>query len=201
MSTNEKIEVEFDSNELIAVCKYLYRQCAIDLDVDAEELNKITMERFVNWCLDRKVFERDRDELTARLNLRPRAWDSIHELFQGSPWACASVLYPIWLTVALQHRPPLRNGIGFVHVAVTVGYRDQRVGQIAGATEFAPGMAQTDGFLAALISSQLTTIVQQLAHFGFDRIHDEFAGDSSEQQADTRMRPVPPAPSGHIGWS
>jgi hypothetical protein len=191
---------QIDPNQLIAICKTLYRHCATDLEVDSTtDMMAISMERFVGWCVDNDQPMKDADEYTRRLGLRPDCCKTIDEIFRGSPWQCAAILTPIWFTVALQHRPPIENAVAFVHVAFTVGFRDEKVTQLQAAKEMAPGTPNTDGFLVAFMNSQATTMLQQIAHMGLDRLHDEFGQQVSERSQDIDRKEVPQPPPGIIG--
>lgn len=189
-----------DSNQLIAVCKRLYRECAVDLNVDAEQLTQISMGDFVRWCVEHNQPLKDEEEMVKRLGLRPDCCKVIDELFRGDPWRCASLLMPIWFIVVLQHRPPIQNAIGFVHVALTVGFRDQRVVQLAGAKEMAPGISNTDGFLISFMQSQVNTMLQQFAHIGFDEMHDKYSQTPAERPEDVIRHEIPQPPPKSIGW-
>ncbi|GAF93057.1 unnamed protein product, partial [marine sediment metagenome] len=105
-STNSAVP-SLDSNQLISVCKALYRECVTALGTNTDEISKISMETFVNWCVENNLPMTEEAEMTRLLNLTPDCCKAIDAIFRGSPWQCAAILYPVWFAVVLQHRPPL----------------------------------------------------------------------------------------------
>jgi hypothetical protein len=192
---------QLDSNELITVGKHLYRLCALDKGVDAVEITKISMKDFVTWCVEHNEPHASKEMFVNKLGVRPIAIEAIDSVFNGCPWQCASILFPVWYVIVLSHRPPLTNALHFVHVAITAGYRDGKVAQMQGVKEMAPGMVNTDGFLCAFISDQTRHMLQQMCHLGFDKLHDDYAVHPAESQASlTPRQEMPQPPPRNIGW-
>jgi hypothetical protein len=183
------------------VCKHLYRQCAAAKEVDASEIVEITMKDFVSWCVENNQPAKDAELFITRLGVRRIGVEAIDSIFNGCPWRCASILFPVWYVVVLSHRPPHTNSIHFVHTAFTIGYRDGKVAQLQAAKEVAPGTATTDGFMMAFINDQTRHMIQQLCHMGLDKLHDDWAVTPAEAQAQLAPKQeFPQPPPRNIGW-
>ena len=174
---------QLDSNQLIAVCKYYYNRCAEDLGLDVTDLTAIDMRTFVGWCAGKDLPRAEADEMDLRLRVPKEQCDLITGVFQGDPWQCAAILYPIWYIVRLNHRPPHRNELAWIHVAITVGFRDGKNALIAGGKQYEEKMATTDGFQLSLMQDMINNSLAQIAEIGLDEMHDQHALMPGERQS------------------
>lgn len=198
----EKAMPEINENELISLCRMMYRECAVDLEVDyTENPYKISMETFVGWCNERNLPRENAETYRNRGNVRDSAIDAVETLFTGSPWKCVAVLYPIWPLVVLSGRPPINNSMHFLHVALTIGFRDRKVVQIQCATPIEPGKPFTDGFVAALLQDQLRQLINNIVHHGVDKLHDEYSQLPAERPEDVQHQDIPKPPPGILGFN
>lgn len=189
-----------ENDELVAICKKLYRDCAAAKEVeDADDLFRIPMQEFVEWCNANDQPKQSRDQMVAHLNVRGKAVDFVAEVFQD-PWRAMNQLLPFWCWIILQSRPPIRNSIGFLHIAITVGFRDGKVLQQVVPTPVAPGKAFSDGYLCALMTDQTNQLINTFAVHGFDKLYTEHAQYVGDEPGTVAQKPVPPVPPGRAGF-
>lgn len=200
--TTETTEVDITHEELSVILKYLFRLWSIDEDVSIEGgLYACKMNAFVEYCNRKSLPATAMAELVTRMGVRKQAVTSIAKVFTGSVWECAAILMPMWPLLVLQHRPPHRNAVKFIHVAFTVGYYDERVVQLQAPYQLTPGSPLGDGFLVGIMSDMSRQMVNTLAEHGMDKLHDKYS-QAVADQLDEKKPPVdiPPPPPGQLGF-
>lgn len=188
-------------NELLALCKDLYRRWMADTDrAIAEGLPDTTMKEFVTWVLDNELLTGEEGTAVSfKLSCRPSAVEYLQEVF-NDPWSACQHLYFIWPAMSLQHRPLPNPGVRFIHVATTIGFTDGLVAQLQGSYPVEPGSSLGDGFICALLQDFNRSMTNTLAHVGMQGMHDTYAAEPAQSEEELKQRPVPPAPPRNLGW-
>ena len=180
---------------LVSILKHTFRLFAIDTEMATDEMPRATMRQFVGWCIENGEPLKSKALLVNGASVPPENVDQVHKTINGDPWVCMTLLYPMWPAVVLQARPPLRNAIRFIHIAMTVGYWDEKVVQIQCPIQLQPGTATTDGFLCTLLLAQARGMVDTFSQNGLDKLHEEYGQDPAQTPEDVQ-RQVMPRPSG-----
>jgi hypothetical protein len=166
---------------IATLLKHLFRQYAIALDYDCDQMRQVKMKAFVLWCNLHDDWHQDettREMLKKELSLVNEDIEAVRVCFED-PWTAASILYPYWHMLCLSGQPPIKNVPSFIHLSFVLGFNagtpTERALQIQVPTRWTPGKAMTNGFLCSLVRDQFDGIIQTIAGNGVDAMYEKHA--------------------------
>lgn len=158
-----------------------------------------TMQGFTEWVLASRSLEDPaiREQLQLQHHTSASAMDYLQRQL-SNPWSACQLLHSFWPMLILQHRLPAHPTLHFTHIAMTLGFNDGRVMQLQAAT---PSRAQavTDGFVCSLFQDQARVMVNTIAHYGLQRLHDVYSAPPDTPE-ELQSRKVPQPQDRQLGW-
>lgn len=180
MSQDASQPVAVTEQQFISIFKYLMRRYAEDKELDTKQMRSVTIRDLVTFCTAVNLPICDSDEIVATLKVPVEAIDFVWKVFQD-PFASCQILQPIWPTLILSGQPPIKHQPAAFIVSVTAAFADNHVLQMQAQTPWNPNKPLTDGFLCALLLSQMNSLVQTIGEQGLDQLYVRFAQDLGER--------------------
>ena len=183
---NEPQPIVVSPEVWLDVCKYIMREYADEKDLTTDQIPKVHLRDFVNFCNERGLPSRDGEILCNGIkNLTPEMLEVISETLQGDTWDAAAVLGRIWIGVILANQPPIRNQPLGTHLSLTLTFQDETVLQLAAQTNWNPLRPATNGFLIILFQAQMFSLFDLVARVGLDELHNKYAQPLQERLGGT----------------
>lgn len=182
MAADDGEKIVLTEQHFINIFKHLMRLYADAHDLDTVQMRQVKVQQYVEWCLHEghPVTSEDLVDIPEQLKVPRGALEFIWETFQ-SPYSACQVLQPIWPTLVLSGQPPAKHQPSAILLSVTVLFRDDRVLQMQVSTPWHPEKPITDGFLAALLNSQMHSLADTIGTQGLDRLYQEHAQNLADR--------------------
>lgn len=173
--------------QIAALIDYFFREMVQEEEIAAAEVPQVLASYFLGW-LDERIDRSDLEiaPILEKCSATYPAWEALVELTRAR---CIEKLSPIWTTITMGDRPPLKHKLERIQVNIILCWEDGRISptvincdrRYLGAAGF------TDGLAASVLRDAFRQFLPFIVERGLDVLYEQGDDMGGEKMLDVVM--------------